>query len=207
MSTVAEICRHDGEPARAGEFYARSREVLEALLSALPVDGLLRGRLASVLGREAGTVEDVGKRDQAVRGLEKALAMAESAFRSSPAAAPVRETLTDLLWNLARLLRERDEPEPATGLDRRRISLWTGSTAEDLLTLAAKQAARATSSATAYLPSPRRVRRVRRIERDQATSTLSLALSRGPRDLSNLMANPDLRALFARPEIQALLCN
>ena len=143
LSTVAEICRHDGEPARAGEFYARSREVLEALLSAVPGDGLLRGRLASVLGREAGTVEDVGKRDEAVRGLEKALAMAESAFRSSPAAAPVRETLTDILWNLARLLRERGELEPATRLDRRRITLWTGSTAEELLTLAAKQAARA----------------------------------------------------------------
>ena len=79
----------------------------------------------------------------------------------------------------------------------------TGSPAEELLTLAAKQAALANLIGYGLSPLSEAGERVRRIERDQATSTLSLALSRGPRDLSSLMANPDFRALFARPEIQS----
>ena len=91
-----------------------ARDIIQALLEAQAEDSQLKGQLARVLERKAGVLDDLGRSDDALALLNQAVELARASLKTAEDGKKPREYLSEALWNLARLLRERGQEKDAS---------------------------------------------------------------------------------------------
>src|SRR5208337_2106573 len=102
-----------------------------------------------------------------------------SSLRSSADNSLAREALSEVLWDRARLLDSHGQGTEAANFDKERKTVWQERAPAELIDLATREAARANVIGYGNKPLPEGGERVRQLDRDQAASTLQLALARG----------------------------
>ncbi|MGO9922239.1 MAG: protein kinase domain-containing protein [Isosphaeraceae bacterium] len=229
---LGTVERADGDSAAAAQSFADARTILERQSAAAPEDVAVRILLGVALDREADALFDQGLADLARERLERALVLLRP--RSDHAAAG-RETAqerlwrsemlyvlgfepdagekgglerrwrSETLWDLARVLRARNQFSEAEKADGERVALWKDCEPGDLVDLAFDQLERALVIGFGKTPVSGRAKAVRALELDEAAASVRLAIARGFNDLGKLRSHPDAAFLLARDDLKLLI--
>ena len=140
------------------------------------------------------------------------LARCSSASKTLAAARPTpaeevqrRESQSEALWQLARILREQNNAAAADRLEEKRTALWKDRSPAELAALALKQTTTAGLIGYGKTPVTPAAQAVRKLDLDQAAANLRLAVKRGFRDLHKLESHPDFELLRARDDVKRLV--
>ena len=115
-----------GDLRDAGQSYHSARAVVEVLLQTHPQDLELQILLASVLEREGSNLAGMGENEDGLKSLLQAADLARRAVRSGSPVGKASETLSEILWQQARLYRAHGQAGEARLLDRRAICSLAG---------------------------------------------------------------------------------
>jgi tetratricopeptide (TPR) repeat protein len=204
LGTIGDIKRLDGRSADAMEFYHEARGILESWQGKAPPGASLRAKLTEYRDREAKTLIDLNKLEEARTLLER-----DAELRSSqdptPGGIGDRESVSEALWDYARIVRISENKEEATRLDHERESLWDRGPVDELVAFAATLASRANLIGYGLTALSAAGQRVRELDREQAAAALRLALGRGFSDLDKIIKNRSFGPLLERDEIKILL--
>jgi len=187
-----------GDLREAAQSYQEAHAVVEVVRVARPQNPALQVLLAAVLEREGSNFAGGGQSDAGSKLLLRAADLARPAVGGGSSAVKARETLSEVLWQLARLYRAQGEDGKAQLLERERSALWPDPYTGGLVDLASSLAARSNLIGYGKTPVPTEGETSRRLDRQQAADCLRLALAHGFRDLGKIKANPDLAALLGR---------
>jgi tetratricopeptide (TPR) repeat protein len=204
---TGDIQRLIGDRQGAAESYDRARNVIAPLHASHRDEGDLQGKLARVLERKANVLGDGGETKTAIDLLHLAADLARASVKAKTTAMKAAEVLSEVLWNLARLLRGRgaESGKEAIRLEQERIDLWKNRSAAELIDLAKLQAARAEEIGSGKTPPSKESQEVRKLDRNQAADSIIQALKLGFKDLVKLRANPDFAPLLDRDDVKPLL--
>ena len=112
-----------------------------------------------------------------------------------------RRCRSEVLWDLARVLRALKQPEAAEKVDGERAALWQDRPPGELVDLALMQLERALVIGYGNTPVSDRARAVRELELGQAAEYIRLAISLGSNDLPMLRSHPDSMVLLSREDV------
>jgi eukaryotic-like serine/threonine-protein kinase len=208
LVTLGNIRRHEGATIDARTLFAEARSIAESVRGPALVDPTLKIWLAMALDNEANTLLDQDQAATARPLLDRAAAL----FRQkSDHPTPTRElTLerearSEVLWDLARVLRALKLPAEASPVDAKRIALWTASSPDVLVDLALKETTRAVLIGFGRTDVSDRAKVVRNLDLDQAAGNLRLALERGFQDVNRLKSHPDASFLLSRDDLKTAI--
>ena len=208
LVALGNIRRHLGDPVDARSLLTEAKSNLERLLGPSPGDPGLKIWSAVVLDNEANALIDLDKALAARPLLEQAAAL----FRAKPARSTPgdeivleREVRTEVLWDLARILRTLKLPSEASRADAERIELWKARPPGELVDLALKETSRAVMIGYGKIEISERAQSVRKRNLDQAAGNLQLAIERGFIDLNRIRAHPDARFVLSRDDLKAAI--
>ena len=205
LSKLGNIERHAGDSTAARASYFDARSILERGAAATPGDGVLQVRLGTALIREARALADLREPEKARPLLERAVKTLSDASVSSTEEARRRESLSEALWELARILRVLKNTAEADRVDAQRVALWQDRPPGELAALALKQTSLAALIGYGKTPVPPAALSVRELDLDQAAADLQLAVARGFRDLRMLRSHPDSQILLSREDVKLLV--
>ncbi|MFI5460821.1 MAG: protein kinase, partial [Isosphaerales bacterium] len=202
LSKLGGIQRHGGDSAAAAELFAKARAVLNPTARD---DAELQGRRGAILTQEATALADLKRIDEALPLLQQAVDTLSRSGTSPAADDQARESLSESLWELARVLRAVGKPAEADLRDAERSALWKHRPPGELAALALRQSSRAVLIGYGKTPISDPARSVRELDLDQAVASLRLAIFLGFKDLATLRADPDSWILLARADLQPLI--
>lgn len=191
---IGDLESQNGDLSDAGQSYHEARTMLESTPRARSIQGLL----AAVLEREGVNLLAMGERDAGIKRLHESADMARPSIRGENPDGRERETLSEVLWQLARLYRAEGQHEKAKALDEERSALWPSPRAAVLVELASGLAARANLVGYGKARISAAGENSRALDRRQAEDCLRLALARGFSDQDKIRTNPDLAPLLER---------
>ena len=193
---LGTIERHVGDVGAARRAFAEAKTILEKILKPATGDAALQLRFAIVLANEAATAIDQSQPEKAKPLLEDAAdRFRKVAGRAAPDDAMLeRESRSEALWDLGRVLRGLKRPAEADRVDLERIGLWEGRPLDELVAMAVKHARRADLIGYGQTPVSAQAKVVRELDLDLAASELRLAVARGFIDLRKLGSDPDAGA-------------
>jgi tetratricopeptide (TPR) repeat protein len=201
---IGNILRQHGNPKGALEAYDHAGAALESLLKSNPNDGELQGKRGRVLERKANVLDDEGQSGAAIEMLNQAAGLVRAALKEGAKGGKPREVLSEVLWNLARLLQATGKNEDASHREDEQKALWNERLAADLFELAKMQAVRADLIGYGKSPISPAGERVRTLDRNQAAASLRRALELGFKDVARLSSHPDIAPLLEREDIKPL---
>jgi hypothetical protein len=207
LVSLGQIQRHDGRGDAALASFRDARGVVQNWLNKAQDDAELEVRLAAVLDLEANTLAEKGDPGQAKPLLETALAHVQSgADRPAPAGTDVkrRELRTEVLWDLARVLRALELPDDARTADDQREAMWQDRPPGELMNLVLQELKRATLIGYGKSALSPGAKSVQELDLKQAAANLRLAVARGLKDLSSLRSHPDAAILLSRDDLRSL---
>lgn len=201
---VGNLQRELADPSGALESFTHAEAVVNVALNSHPDERELRGARVGAIERRASALVDLGRTDEAAGLLHRAADLARGGLTSDGESLKCRQALSEVLWDLAGLRRGKDD-SAARSLDEERRALWKERPPDDLVNLAAQQAARADLIGYGKTPLSPEGEKIRRFDRDQASANLQFAIERGYKDIGRLKSNPDLAPLLDREEIRRVL--
>ena len=204
LGTIGDIERLDGRSADAMEFYHEAHGILEGWQGKVPPGAPLRAKLTEYSDREAKTLVDLNRLEEARTLLEQSAEL-RSSQDPTPGEIGDRESVSEALWDYAKIVRIGGKKEEADRMDHERESLWDREPADKLVAFAATLANRANLIGYGKKPISAAGEMARKFDRDQAAATLHLALSFGYNDVSKITANSDLDAIVEREDIKPLI--
>ena len=223
------IERHDGDSAAARKTFTDARTILDRWSAATPGDAALRVLLGAALDREANTLFDQGLAVEAKQRLERALVLLRpevnpatsdkdeqrrtpitprgavrpgARARVDEAGVEERRWRSEVLWDLAHVLRALKLLADAEKADGDRVALWQERPPTELVNLAFRQLERALVIGYGKTSISDRARAVRDLDLDQAAANLRLAIARGFRDLRMIQSHPDSQVLLSREDLK-----
>jgi len=226
---LGSVERHDGDSAAARQSFAEARMILERQSGAAPRDAALRVLLGVALDQEANTLFEQGLAADSKERLERALTLLRprpdhatadreiaqegragrdvlyvlgSAPNGGELGALERRWRSDVLWDLARVLRTQNLLVEADKFDGERAALWKDHPPGELVDLAFNQLERALVIGFGKTPVSDQGRAVRELELVQAADSVRLAISRGFNDLRRLRSHPDSTFLLSREDVK-----
>ena len=208
LVTLGNIRRHEGTTIDARTRFAEARSIAESLLGPSPVNPTLKIWLAVALDNEATTLMDQDQAAAARPLLERAAALfRQKSDRPTPAGeiALERETRSEALWDLARVLRALKLPGDASRIDAERLELWTARSPADAVDLALKETSRAILIGYGRTNVSDRAKVVRNLDLDQAADNLRLAVDHGFNDVDRLKSHPDAEFLLSRGDLKTVI--
>jgi eukaryotic-like serine/threonine-protein kinase len=208
LVALGNIRRHEGLPLDAAPLFTEAKSIVERLLGPSSSDPSLKIWLAVVLNNEANALLDQDQAAAARPLLERAAALfRQKSDRPTPAGEIVleREARSEVLWDLARVLRSLKLPEDASHVDTKRIALWSTCAPGELVDLALKETSRAVMIGYGKTEISERAQAVRKRDLDQAAGNLQLAIERGFKDLDRLKAHPNAQFVLSRADLKAAI--
>ena len=202
---LGDIQRRWGDPQSALVTYQKTADVLDRCLESNPEDASLQGQLVRILDRQARVLSDQGDVTGALALLQRARDQLRHAVtKPDTMDTKLRETLSETLWDTARLLHRQNQDKDARPLEQELEALWRGRSPQELVDLAIQQAVSADVIGYGKTKLPEAGERVRNLDREQVTGTLKLARSLGYRDFAKLKSNPDLSGLLGGENLKRL---
>ena len=169
---------------------------------------MLKTWLAIALDNEANTMSDAGQAKAARPLLEQAAALfRENQSGSTPAAdrAFEREARSEVLWDLARVLRALGMSNEANQIDAERLGLWSTRSPDELVDLAFKETSRALVIGYGRTDVSDQAKVVRNLDLDQVAANLRLAIERGFKEADRLKAHPDASFVLSRGDLKTAI--
>ncbi len=204
LGTIGDIKRLDGKFADAMKLYQEARGIVEGWQEKVPTGASLRAKVTEYTDREAKTLMDLNSLEEARTLLERD-AKLWSSQNPTPGGIGERESVSEALWDHARIVRIGKNKEEADRLDHERESLWDREPVDNLVAFAATLASRADLIGFGLKPLSAAGQRVRELDREQAATALRMALDRGFSDLDRIFKNRSFRPLLERDDIKILL--
>ena len=204
FAMLAGYERHGGYFAEAEQSYGKAAEVLGSLISeeADPAVEVLLGDYLLGAGRSAA---DQGLDARALPLLRRAAEILTNGHLTSNGDPRPRQRLTEVYWEIARLLRLADVADEADSLDAKRRELWEGKRPGELVSLAMEETTQAALVGYGRLEVGERAAAVRRLDLDLAAENLRLAVALGFRDPNLLVKHPNAPLLLSRKDVRPLL--
>jgi hypothetical protein len=203
LGTTGDIERLNGKSAAAMKLYQEARSILERWQDKVPAATSLRAKITEYTDREAKTLMDLNRLEEA-RSLLKRDAALRSSQDPTPGEIGDREGVSEALWDYARILRIGKKDE-ADQLDYEREALWDREPVDKLVAYAATLASRADLIGYGLTVLSPAGRRVRELDHEQAAAALRMALGRGFSDLDKIFKNRSFGPLLERDDIKILL--
>jgi serine/threonine protein kinase len=208
LAALGSIRRHEGLPVDAQTLLAEAKSIAERVLGPSSGDPTLKIWLAVALDNEANAMMDQDQAEGARALLERAAALFRRQHdRPTPSGevALERESRSEVLWDLARVLRALNLPEEASRVNAERIGLWSARPPDDLAALALKETSRAVLIGFGKTDVSARAKAVRQLDLDEAAANLQLAVERGFKELEQLKAHPDAPFLVSRDDVKTAI--
>jgi tetratricopeptide (TPR) repeat protein len=208
LVALGSIRRHEGLPVDAQTLLAEAKSIAERVLGPSSGDPTLKIWLAVALDNEANAMMDQDQAEGARALLERAAALFRRQHdRPTPSGevALERESRSEVLWDLARVLRSLKLPDDGSHVDTERIALWTTRAPDELVDLALKETSRAVMIGYGKTEISERAQAVRKRDLDQAAGNLQLAIERGFKDLDRLKAHPDAQFVLSQGDLKAAI--
>jgi serine/threonine-protein kinase len=208
LVVLGNIRRHEGVPVDARPLFTEAKSIADRLLGTAPGDGTLKTWLAVALANEAGTMTDQDQPEAARPLLERAAAIFRQEPKHATSASELslrREAGSEVLWDLARVLRALKLPAEASRVDAERIGMWRDCAPDELVALALKETSRAILIGYGRTNVSERAKAVRELYLEEAAGNLQLAFARGFKDFSRLKAHPDAPLLLSRDDLKSAI--
>lgn len=205
LLALGNIRRHWGDTSGPADFFHEARSTAERWHNSATGDHTIKTWLAAALESEARAKMDEAQPNKARPLLERAAALLAEKLDHPLSASEFafeRETRSQVLWELARILRALKSPADANRVDAERRGLWPATSAQVLVDLAFKETGRALLIGSGRTPISDRAKAVRELDLDQAADHLRLAIERGFKDVDRLKAHPDASFLLSRPDLK-----
>jgi serine/threonine protein kinase len=204
LGTIGDIKRLDGKFADAMKLYQEARVIVEGWQEKAPPGASLRAKVTEYTDREAKTLMDLNSLEEARTLLERD-AKSRSSQDPTPGGTGDRESVSEALWDHARIARIGKNKKEADRLDHQRESLWDREPVDKLVAFAATLASRADMIGYGLTALSAAGQRVRELDHEQAAAALRLALGRGFSDVDKIIKNRSFGPLLKRDDIKILL--
>ncbi len=208
LVALGTLRRHMGDSQSARPLFAEAKSTVERSFGPSPGDVATRTALADALDNEANTFADLGQATLARPLLERAATLCRQESQPGAASrelASAREVRSEVLWDLARVLRALSLPAEASRADTERDGLWPAALPDELVALCLKETSRAVMIGYGKTEISEPGQAVRKLDLDQAAENLNLAIARGFKDLDRLLAHPDAAFLLKRDDLKSAL--
>jgi eukaryotic-like serine/threonine-protein kinase len=202
LTKFGNIQRHNGDSVSAADTFKEAQQALERVGAG---NAAHQGYLGALLTQRAVALADQGN-------WKDALPLAEQAVHKLSQLGPVaatddraRASLSDSLWELARIARGAGETAKAADSDAKREALWKEQPPAKLATLALETAKQALLIGYGKTPISEPARSVRELDLERAAADLRLANKLGFTDVPMLRKHREswaLGALLERVEIK-----
>jgi len=229
---LGTIERHDGDSAAARKSFTDARTILDRESGDPSGDAAVQVLLGAALDQEANALFDQGLAEEAKQRLQRASVLLqpgpgqamsdmESAEKHrshsdvlyvlglapDPGEMGVeqRRWRSEVLWDLARVLRALKLRAEAEKADGEREAMWQERPPGELVGLAFRLLERALLIGYGKTSVSDRARAVRELELAEAADCLRLAISRGFNDLRKLRSHPDSTFLLSRDDVKPLI--
>jgi serine/threonine-protein kinase len=205
LATYGNIQRHAGDFDGARQLFGKAVTLLESGAAKAPEDDGLQGRLGAALVREAATLADLDQPEAALPLLRRAVEILATPSASDAETALRREWQSEALWEFARVLRQLKNGSEAERVDAERTSLWKNRPPAELVSLALKQAGRASVIGYGKTPISAKAQAVRELDLAHAAANLRQAVAQGFKDFRKIQVHPDSALLLLRDDVKPLM--
>ena len=204
LAMLAGYERHGGHFAEAERSYRKAAEVLGPLISEAS-DPAVGGRLGEFLLGAGRAAADQGLDARALPLLRQSAEILTNGLSAANGDPRPRRRLTEVFWEIARLMRLADLADGADSLDAKRRDLWEGKQPGELVALALEETTQAAMVGYGRLEVGEGAAAVRRLDLDLAAENLRSAVAMGFHDPDTLGKYPDAPLLLSRRDVRPLL--
>jgi hypothetical protein len=209
LNNIAGIERRLGKLKASLALCAEAENALQQWQTKNRPDFALSIMLAAALVLEADNLVELNELVQARSKLDEAAGILHAAqvHASNPSERKLhRATLSEVLWDLARVLRVLKDPAKVVDdIESERARLWNGCPATELVDLAHEEAIRASVIEYGGQPSSVEAQNVRKIDLELIRSHLHLAAKHGFHDPTKLESDSAFQGLFSANDFKTLL--